>query len=68
MWNISFIHQSEVVYKWTTHRYGEVFGHTFSYIRRPLILKYWTNEVNELHKVRHEVLHSSERELMKQII
>ncbi len=39
----------------------EVFVQVFIHIRRPLILKYWTNELNELH----EVLHANECERMK---
>ncbi len=39
----------------------EVFVQTFTHICRPLILKYWTNELNDLH----ELLHANEREWMK---
>ncbi len=40
--------------------HGEIFIHTFSHIRRPLILKYQTNELNEVH----EIHHSNELELI----
>ncbi len=48
-----------VLYTFVFVVHGEVFVHTFTHIRRPLILKYWTNEVNHSIELQNTSLASN---------